>query len=170
MNADIHLNRISSQSTNVNLEQLRYWRWLFCIRLAKSLDSSTLLINIDETNINYKTKTNYSWSQRGGLREFKSKPFSGSINMIMTIMSNGAWFWTFIQRTTNSEIFRAYWMSLIKWMEDNQNFKHERVIVLLDNCSSHRASIVKQEMIRSKLNIWFLPPYSYMLAPIEKAF
>ena len=170
MNADIHLNRKSSQSTNVNLEQLRYWRWLFYIRLAKSLDSSTLLINIDETNINYKTKTNFSWSQRGGLREFKSKSFSGSMNMIMTIMSNGAWFWTFIQRTTNSEVFRAYWMSLIKWMEDNQNFKHERVIVLLDNCSSHRASIVKQEMIRSKLNIWFLPPYSYMLATIEKAF
>ena len=170
MNEATLLNRISSQPTNSNLDQLQYSRWLFWIRLAKFIDGSTLLLNIDETSINYKTKINYCWTQKNKAREFKCKSFSSSVTMIFTIISNGAWFWTFNQGSTNSDVFLRYWWSLEKWLKENNYFGYKIAIVLLDNCSSHRSSIVSQAMNKSKINILYLPPYSYMLAPVEKAF
>ena len=169
-NVNIHSSRVSSQATNIDLELLSYWRCLFSVRLAKVLDSSTLIINIDETNLNYKTKTNYSWTQKGKQREFKSKPFSGSINMIFSIMSNGAWFWTLRYGATNSEVFKDYFTSLVHWIKLKHKFWYKKVIILLDNWSSHRAENLRREMANSWFGIWFLPQYSYQLAPIEKAF
>ena len=153
MNEVTLLNRISSQPTNSNLDQLQYSRWLFWIRLAKFIDESTLLINIDETSINYKTKINYCWTQKNKAREFKCKPFSGSVTMIFTIISNGAWFWTFNQGSTNSDVFLRYWWSLEKWLNENNYFGYKKAIVLLDNCSSHLSSIVRQAMNKNKINI-----------------
>ena len=80
--ADTHINKVSSQITNVDMNQPKYLRWLFAVRLWKSLILATLLINIDETCINYKIKTNYSWTQRVRPREFKARLFSRLINMI----------------------------------------------------------------------------------------
>ena len=165
-----HINKVSAQPTNRDLTQLKYSRWLFAIRLSKSLNILTLLINIDETNINYETKTNYSWTNRGRLREFKTKPFSGSINMIFAILSNSSWFWTLKQDTTDGYVFQKFWMLLMSWLEKNKFFGYLNTIVLLDNCSSHRNARVKRIMRKSKVEVWYLPPYSYMLAPIKNVF
>ena len=55
-------------------------------------------------------------------------------------------------------------------MKDNNYFGYKKSIVFLNNCSSHWSSAVRQAMNKNKINIWYLPPYSYMLAPVEKAF
>ena len=139
MNEATLLNKISSQPTNSNLDQLQYSRWLFWIRLAKFIDESTLLINIDKTSINYKAKINYCWTQKNKAREFKCKPFLGSKTMIFTIILNCTWFWTFNQGSTNSDVFLCYWWSLKNSKKENNYFGYKKAIVLLNNCSSHRS-------------------------------
>ena len=104
---NIHINKVSSQTTNVNMNQLKYSRWLFVFRLWKFLSLATVLVNIDETCIKYKTKTNYSLIQRRRLREFKASPFSGSINMIFAIflINPTVYLHTW---STNSNIFKTF--------------------------------------------------------------
>ena len=145
-------------------------RKLFCIKFAKEINPQTLIVNIDESNINYKTKTNYSWCRKGTNRDFKCLPFSGSINMIMSIFSNGAWFWVFKTGNTNGEVFNAYLECMLSWLKSKNTFGFERIIVLLDNWSSHRWTQVRQTMMKSDCIFHYLPQSSPILAPVKKVF
>ena len=170
MNDATLLNKISSQPTISNLDQLKYSRWLFWIRLAKFIDECTLLVNIDKTSINYNAKINYCCTQKDKTLEIKCKPFSGFVTVIFAIISNGTWFKTLNQESTNSDVFFHYWWSLEKWLKEYNYLGYKKSIVLLDNCSLHRSSIVRQAMNNSKINIFYFPSYCYMLALVEKAF
>ena len=68
----------------------------------------------------------------------------------------------------NSFVF--YLKSMALWLEKNQYFGYDQVSIILDNCSTHR-SIKTANYLNTKLwNIYFLPPYSPQLAPVELAF
>ena len=56
------------------------------------LKEETLIANTDESTIGHNSQIFYSWSPKGGPTEFKNQPFVGSINIVLTILSNGAWF------------------------------------------------------------------------------
>ena len=43
-------------------------------------------------------------------------------------------------------------------------------IVILDNLASHKAKIIRQTIKKAGARLWFLPPYSPDLNPIEQAF
>lgn len=43
-------------------------------------------------------------------------------------------------------------------------------IVVLDNLGSHLAAVVRQQINTAGAKLWFLPPYSSNLNPIEQAF
>lgn len=43
-------------------------------------------------------------------------------------------------------------------------------IVILDNLGSHKAKVIRQTIRAAGARIWFLPPYSPDLNPIEQAF
>ena len=66
--------------------------------------------------------------------------------------------------------FAFYWKHLAEWLDDNSNFGFKNVAVILDNCSSHRAKTTADYLKRSNWSIYFLPPYSPQLAPVELAF
>ena len=56
------------------------------------LQEKCLIANIDESTIGRNSQITYSWSKRGTPSEFKNQPFTGSLNIVLTILSNGAWF------------------------------------------------------------------------------
>ena len=56
------------------------------------LQEKCLIANIDESTIGRNSQITYSWSKRGTPSEFKNQPFTGSLNIVHTILSNGTWF------------------------------------------------------------------------------
>ena len=59
---------------------------------------------------------------------------------------------------------------LAAWLNQNSIFGYKKVSILLDNCSSHRAKTTLDYLKAKNWSIFFLPPYSPQLAPVELAF
>ena len=118
MKNNLHLSfkRWKPRPNTINMQKLKLWRILFCIKFIWSLDSETLIANVDESTISRHSQLFYSWSQKGQPQEFKNTLFTGSINLVLTILSNGAWFFLLINQTMNSERFLSNIQSFKEWM------------------------------------------------------
>ena len=167
---NLSFKRINSRPSNIWLEKLKYWRFLFLIKFSKQINNDTLLINIEEWVISNKSKLNYSWSKRGESWEVQNKNFSNSISLIMAILNTGQWYWWALIRTVNSEIFQLFINYLHNWLVDNNMFGKIDISIILDNWSSHRSNNSIKTMKRSNMNIVYLPTYSPQFAPIELVF
>ena len=66
--------------------------------------------------------------------------------------------------------FAFYLKNMTSWLDENQNFGCDQVSIILDNCSIHRAGKTMEYLHSRPWNIYFLPPYSPQLAPVELAF
>ena len=167
---NLSFKRINLRPLNIWLEKLKFWRLLFWIRFSKLINNDTLLINIDEWIISNKTRLNYSWSRRGESCEVQNNNFSGSISIIMAILSTRQWYWLVLQGTVDSDIFSLFITYLNKWLIENNMFGKKDASIILDNWSSHRSKNSKKTMINNKMNIIYLPTYSPQFAPIELVF
>ena len=104
------------------------------------------------------------------IKSSKARPFVGSISMILAIMSSGAWFSQLLSSTLDSQIFLRFLKKLFRWIESRNRFDWDKVIIVLDNCPSHTARSVKDFFSSTDYLVFYLPPYSPQLAPVEKAF
>jgi len=86
----LSFTKIKPRASNIDFPKVKLIRKLFTITVAKMIDTSTLIINIDESSINRYTRPNYSWWFKGCSNELKSVPFKGSVNIIQVICSNGS--------------------------------------------------------------------------------
>ena len=73
----------------------------------------------------------------------------------------------FIDSTYYSDKFSLFIQHLIKWLETNNNFEFNEVIIIMDNWSIHKCANIKTLLKVSKITILYIPPYSPHLAPIE---
>ena len=112
---------------------------LFSINLLKTIGSTDLLINIDECTINRDTRPMYSWSQKNKLVELKGNIFNKSISIIAGISSEGWSFSHLLKTTITSLKFWEYLIDLDKFIDSKWRIKNRRVIVIIDNSSSHTA-------------------------------
>ena len=149
---------------------MRTCRSLYAIRMAKLIDKKILIGNVVEWILNYKTGQAYSWSKKNFNSEFKSLPFADSLSVILWVFSNGTYFWTFIQHTINSHIFKSFAGFMDQWILSRNLFGYEKVYCWLDNCSSHKSKIVSGVIKSAKIKYVYLPTYSPMLTPVETAF
>ena len=167
---NLSFKRINSRPSNIWLEKLKYWRFLFWIKFSKQINNDTLLFNIDEWVISNKSKLNYSWSKRGENLEVQNKNFSNSISLIMAILNTGQWYWWVLVGTVNSGNFQLFINYLHNWLVDNNMFGKKDVSIILDNWSSHRSNSSIKTIKRSNMNIVYLPTYSPQFAPIVLIF
>ena len=56
------------------------------------------------------------------------------------------------------------------WYHKEKSISMKRMILLLDNCSSHRSQHSVKFMEKSKINFMFIPTYSPQLAAVELVF
>ena len=62
-------------------------------------------------------------------------------------------------------------MKVIDWWSDNDKFGSKKNLnVILDNCPYHKSKKAIEYLKTLKLKLYFLPPYSPSLAPIELMF
>ena len=73
MKNNLHLSfkRWKPRPNTINMQKLKLWRLLFCIKFIRSLDSEILIASVDESKISRHSQLFYSWSQKGQPQEFK---------------------------------------------------------------------------------------------------
>ena len=129
--------KVNSRPKSVDFDRLNWLRTLFSIKFSQLMSQSTLLINIDETSIGRNTKVNYSWWLRGYPIEAKNIFITSSVSFWMALLSNGSWISMFIDSRFNNDKFALFIQHLIKWLETNNNFGFNEVIIIMDNWSIH---------------------------------
>ena len=136
----------------------------------KNIEEDDLILNADEWIINRGTLPLKSWSFRGERAEIKSISFEKSASIISVISSTGCHFSHIHSQTINSNSFIDFLNDLEKFIRINQLNKNKRMILLLDNSTSHTVKVVIKA-IKSLFKIaFFLPQYSPQYAPVENFF
>ena len=167
---NLSYKRCKPRPTSIDLEIIKSKRMLFWVKLSKTLANKTLIANIDESTINRNSKNLYSWSKKGAPSEFRTMPFVGSVNLVLTIFSNGSWFWLISNKTMNSIRFSEYIKKLNEWILSISKFENKEIILMLDNWSVHRSKENQKLYEHLGHQVVFYPPYSPQLAPVEMWF
>ena len=145
-------------------------RQLFAVKFWQEVSSDTLIINIDVTSINRHIKWNYLWSLKGQAKECTNSPFSGSMSIVMSICSNGAWMSYLTNQTFDGQKFTIFLNHLDIWIQRNKLLGFNDAVIILDNSSVHKVKGVKLKLSKLRMKVIFLAPYSPQLAPIEMYF
>ena len=169
-NIRLTYKRVLSRPITADIPRVKLQRKLFSIQTIQAINSKILIANCDEWTLNRNTKLNYSWSRVGSNKETKNSWLIGSISIIMTIFSNGCWFVMMTKSTTTSEVFIHFMTKMNEWLNKNNMFNYECLHLHLDNCPYHKSKETINYLRKTKLKVYFLPPYSPSLAPIELAF
>ena len=168
--AKIRYKKIKSRPSNVNFMKIGSTRRLFAVMFSKVINDNTLVINIDESSINRNLKSKYSWIFKGRSHEAKNVQFSGSLNVIMAIWSNGCWFSLFSNEAINSAKFVLFINNFSKWLIQQSYFGFSDRLILLDNCSIHKSKQTKEALLKTNLKVLYLSPYSPDFVPVEMGF
>ena len=125
--------RVKSRPNGVDLDRLNSIRSLFAIKFSRLIGRDTLLVNIDESCINRKVKSNYSWGFKGCPVEVNNSAISDSANLIMGICSNGSWITMILNETTDAARFIWFLKVMSRWLKSNDCFGYSKVAIILDN-------------------------------------
>ena len=92
------------------------------------------------------------------------------VNIIAAITSEGRYYFTVSVGINNSSTFDYFLLNLVKHLfEWDVNFR-DKVVFVLDNARTHRSNQTTALMESLGIDVLFLGPYSYQMAPVEKFF
>ena len=131
--------RVKSRPTNINLKKINNIRSLFAVKYLKEVSTETLMINVGESSLNREIKSNYSWGIKGKSIETKNISFTGSISLILVILSNGSWIWFLSSNSVDSDSFVWFIKIMKNWLNYHKNFGYQLIHLLLDNCFVHKS-------------------------------
>lgn len=137
----------------------------FCRFVNNIVDDD--LIFLDETGFNLHSKSNYGYSLKNVKCFVTKKANRGTnVSVMVAISKNGI-----IDFEINNGAFNGD--KFINFIENKlrPHFKnHPRKVLVMDNCSFHHRSDVRQVLENHNISYKFLPPYSPQLNPIEEYF
>ena len=158
--ANLSYKRIKPRPNKINLERVKIIRKLFAYKFTKLVSNKTLIVNIDESSINRRVSSKYSWGFKGSPIELKNSPFYGSVNLVLAIYSNGAWISFITNKTIDSLYFLWFINILDSWLKSKNNFKYEEIMLILDNWSFHKSLQTRELLRKLKYLVVYLPAYS----------
>ena len=124
--------------SSVNFAKIKGSRRLFASKLGKLLTWETLVINIDESYINRHIKNHIHGVKKASKRS-KSIIFSGNVNLVLAICSNGDWICLLTNTTIESNKFVNFIEVIQQWLQKYDNFGYNNVMYLLDNWPYHKS-------------------------------
>ena len=83
-------------------------------------------------------KNKRSWIKKSEEGVLTNVKYSGTISIISCITDTGRKFNATVRGTINSQVFLDYFKELMNFMK-NQQKDQSKILILLDNVSSHRA-------------------------------
>ena len=154
----------------VDISKTSMLRILYSVRFARAKKDDFLFINIDESSFSNDVWNERSWLKRGINCEIINKRFKVSVSLVLAITSDGDYYGALLKSRLNSDSFTCFLSNIDEWIKEHQMAEDQNIILILDNCSIHRSKTTLNEMKQSRKKIWFIPPYSPSLAPVELAF
>lgn len=123
------------------------------------------LVFIDETWIKTNMAPLRGWGQKGKrLRGFAPHGHWRTLTFLAALRCDRLTAPCVFDGPINGQCFRAYVeQQLVPVLEPSD-------IVVMDNLGSHKAAAIRQAIKAAGARLWFLPPYSPDLNPIEQAF
>ena len=123
------------------------------------------LVFIDETWIKTNMAPLYGWGQKGKrLRGFAPHGHWRTLTFLGALRCDRLTAPFVFDGPINGQCFRAYAeQQRVPVLEPGD-------IVVMDNLGSHKAAAIRQAIKAAGARLWFLPPYSPDLNPIEQAF
>jgi transposase len=123
------------------------------------------LVFIDETWIKTNMTPLRGWGARGKrLRGFAPHGHWRTLTFLGALRYDGLTAPCVFDGPINGQCFRAYVeQQLVPVLKPGD-------IVIMDNLGSHKSAAVRQSIKAAGARLWFLPPYSPDLNPIEQAF
>jgi len=123
------------------------------------------LIFIDETWIKTNMSPQRGWAMKGQrLRGFAPHGHWNTMTFLAALRCDQLTAPCVFDGPINGECFRAYVDQILV-----PTLKH-RDIVIMDNLGSHKSKAVRNAIKQAGARLWFLPPYSPDLNPIEQTF
>ena len=116
LQAILSFKKVKSSQNGINFGRVKIIRKLFAIQLTKLLSDSTLLINIDESSLNKKITSKYTWGFKGIQIKTKNNPFSGFTSLIIAILSNGERISFITNKLINTNNFIWFLKILVYWL------------------------------------------------------
>ncbi|WP_157099974.1 IS630 family transposase [Rhodoplanes sp. Z2-YC6860] len=160
-------------------EDLRFKKTLFALEQARAdiarrrkrwrswqagLDPRRLVL-IDETWIKTSMAPLRGWGRKGDrLRAYAPHGHWRTLTFLGALRHDGLTAPCVFDGPINGECFRAYvQQQLVPALKAGD-------IVVMDNLGSHKAAVLRQIIRAAGARLWYLPPYSPDLNPIEQAF
>ena len=159
----------SARPYTLDIKKLKLTKQLFWVKLAQSLTSIKIFINLDESTVSKDTKANYSWLKAGKHWSINNIVFGGSINLISYITTDGMAINLLKHWSSNAKILIKILKYLFEYLKEQGIFSYQTGIIL-DNWAFHRAIWVKDYWRSIGVNLFYLPAYWPELAPTELYF
>jgi transposase len=123
------------------------------------------LVFIDETWIKTNMAPLRGWGRKGDrLRAYAPQGHWRTLTFVGALRCDGLTAPCVFDGPINGECFRAYvQQQLVPSLKPGD-------IVVMDNLASHKAAVLRQIIRAAGARLWYLPPYSPDLNPIEQAF
>ena len=167
MNLVWAINKFSHRPSNIDFDILKIKRAIYRINLLQTIEATDLVINIDEWTISRNKHQKYSWSLKRKKAKMRSIIFDKSVSLISGILSD-CWSFTHLHKSTiDSSKFKEFLVDLNKFILTKWKIKGRRVVIILDNASSHKAKIWVMYMNENFEAVLFLPQYTPQYAPVE---
>ena len=143
---------------------------IFGCRMLEAIYNGQCQINVDEDSYSRSVKTAYSWLPCGKSNPIVNSRFQGSANIIFALWVDGEWVWLISNETTTAIKFARFMLLLRKFIEFVIWVDPTTIRVWLDNAPLHSSQIVRRAAHNLEMPLYFLPPYSHCLAPVEWIF
>ena len=115
-------------------------------------------------------KLSYSRSYKEQSQKYQNVGIFESTKLRLTITSSRWWFWLLHKTILIPSSFIRYFKHLSTRQNENNNYKFQKISLILDNWPSNRADFNINDFRSHSWNIYYPPPYSPQLASMEYAF
>ena len=145
-------------------------RRIFSSKLLIELTKDSIIYNIDESSFNRSLKKEYSCLPKGWSGRLLNIASYSRCSLILAMGSDGQWIGMIKTNTVNS-VDHSSFLTLLGYLMSLRGISVESDLILtIDNASIHSSKDIHNIMRRLKVKMWFIPPYSPSLAPVEIVF
>ena len=148
----------SARPYTLDIKKLKLTKQLFWVKLAQSLPSIKILINLDESTVSKDTKANYSWLKTSKHWSINNIVFGGSINLISCITTDRLAINLLKHWSSNAKTLIKFLKYLFEYLKEQGIFPYQTGIII-DNWAFHRAIWVKDYWRSIGVNLYYLPAY-----------
>ena len=133
-------------------------------------NGNKVLINIDESWIDYMDYRRRKWQYKGVSNSLPRKQVVPTLSLILAIDTLGNCWASITQVTTTSKLFMIYLNFLVKKLDSERPGWRNNTVILMDGALYHQSDDTLAHMKSLQLPVMFFGPASYNVAPVELMF